>query len=85
MLRKALRMLPFSGMFWWSISFATCRRLVWVAMSHYQSTLDALYVYAVPWSEFLIVPVYLHYPQLRANDLHSIGGIYKGWVSGSGS
>ena len=28
--------------------------------SHYQSTLDAVYVYVVPWSEFPIVPSYPH-------------------------
>jgi len=28
-----------------------------------QSTLDAVYVYVVPWSEFRIVPSYPHYPQ----------------------
>ena len=27
-----------------------------VSDSHYQSTLDAVYVYVVPWSEFPIVP-----------------------------
>jgi len=32
--------------------------------SHYQSTLDAVYVYVVPWSEFPIVSSYPHYPQL---------------------
>jgi len=30
--------------------------------SRYQSTLDAVYVYAVPWSEFPFVPSYPHYP-----------------------
>jgi len=34
-----------------------------VSDSHYQSTIDAAYVYAVPWSEFPIVPSYPHYPQ----------------------
>jgi len=33
--------------------------------SHYQSTLDAVYVYVVPWSEFPIVPSYPHYPHSR--------------------
>jgi len=28
----------------------------------YQSTLDAVYVYEVPWSEFPIIPSYPHYP-----------------------
>ena len=32
-----------------------------VSDSHYLSTLDAVYVYAVPWSEFPIVPSYPHY------------------------
>ena len=27
-----------------------------MSVSHYQSTLDAVYVYVVPWSEFPIVP-----------------------------
>jgi len=31
--------------------------------THTQSTLDAVYVYEVPWSEFPIVPSYPHYPQ----------------------
>ena len=34
-----------------------------VSESHYQSTLDEVYVYVVPWSEFPIVPSYSHYPQ----------------------
>ena len=29
---------------------------------HYQSTLETVYVYVVPWPEFPIVPSYLHYP-----------------------
>ena len=33
-----------------------------VSDSHYQSTVDAVYVYVVPWSEFPIVPSYPHYP-----------------------
>ena len=35
-----------------------------VSDSHYQSTLDAVYVYEVPWSEFPIIPSYPHYPHL---------------------
>ena len=31
--------------------------------SDYQSTLDAVYVYVVPWSEFLIVLSHPDYPQ----------------------
>ena len=31
--------------------------------SHYQSTLDAVYVYVVSWSEFPVVPSNPHYPQ----------------------
>ena len=34
-----------------------------VSDSRYQSTLDAVYVYVVPWSEFTIVPSYPHYTQ----------------------
>ena len=30
--------------------------------SHYPSTVDAAYVYVVPWSEFPIVPSNPHYP-----------------------
>ena len=33
-----------------------------VSDSHYQSTLDAVYEYVVPWSEFPIVLSYPHYP-----------------------
>ena len=33
-----------------------------VSNSHYRSTLDAVYVYVVPWPEFPIVPSYPHYP-----------------------
>ena len=32
-----------------------------VSDSHHQSTLDVVYVYGVPWSEFSIVPSYPHY------------------------
>ena len=35
-----------------------------VSDSHYQSTLDAVYVYVVSWSEFPIVPSHPHYPHL---------------------
>ena len=38
------------------------RPITLVSHSHYQSTLDAVYVYVVPWSEFPIVPSYPHYP-----------------------
>ena len=31
------------------VGHAAC---VWVSFSHYQSTLDAVYVYVVKWSEF---------------------------------
>ena len=34
-----------------------------VSDSHYQSTLDAVYMHEVPWSEFPIVPSYPHYSQ----------------------
>ena len=34
----------------------------------YQSTLDAVYVYVVPWSEFSIVPSYPHYPQKKEHN-----------------
>ena len=34
-----------------------------VSGSHYESTLDAVYVYEVPWSESPIAPSYPHYPQ----------------------
>ena len=34
-----------------------------VSDSHHQSTLDAVNVHVVPWSEFPIVPSYPHYPQ----------------------
>ena len=33
-----------------------------VSDSHYQSTLDVVCVYVVPWSEFPMVPSYPHYP-----------------------
>ena len=33
----------------------------WSLGFHHQSTLDAVYVYAVPWSEFRIVPSYPPY------------------------
>jgi len=36
---------------------------VFVSHRHYQSTLDAIYVLVVPWSEFPIVPSCPHYPQ----------------------
>ena len=35
-----------------------------VSESHYQSTLDAVYVYVMPWSEFPIVTSFPHYTQL---------------------
>ena len=31
--------------------------------SHYHSSLDVVYVYIVPWSEFPIVPSYPQFPQ----------------------
>ena len=34
--------------------------MFWVCNSSYQSTLDAVYVHVVPWSEFPIVPSYPH-------------------------
>jgi len=34
----------------------------------YQSTLDAVYVYVVPWSEFPIVPSYPHYPHMHSSS-----------------
>ena len=47
----------------------TPTRQIWVMTvvfdSHQQSTLDAVYVYEVPWSEFPIVPSYPHYPRQR--------------------
>ena len=47
-----------------------------VSDSHYQSTLDAVYVYVVPWSEFPIVPSYPHYPhRCRAKREH-LGRVY---------
>jgi len=42
-----------------------------VSDSHYQSTLDVVYVYVVPWSEFPIVPSYPHYPQLGLERVHA--------------
>ena len=42
---------------WGVADAATC---VWVSI---RSTLDAVYVYVVPWSEFPIDPSYPHYPQ----------------------
>ena len=38
-------------------------RMAVVSDSHYQSTLDAVYVYVVPWSELPIVSSNPHYPQ----------------------
>ena len=49
------------------VSFPVQRDLdsykTFVSDSHYQATLDAVYVYLVPWSEFPIVPSYPYYPQ----------------------
>jgi len=42
--------------------------------SHYQSSLDAVYVYVVPWSEFPIVPSYPHYPQDGVQEFGGGGG-----------
>ena len=42
-----------------------------VSDSHYQSTVDDVYVYVVPWSEFCIVPSYPHY-------LHAALRLYAG-------
>ena len=44
-----------------------CRDSPLPADSHYQSTLDAVYVYVVPWTEFPIVPSYPHYQQAAAS------------------
>ena len=51
-----------------------------LTISRYQSTLDDVYVYVVPWSEFPIVPFYPHHPhhlptnsrQSPSTPLHSI-------------
>ena len=47
---------------------ATCSRgkqeFCVVLDSPSQSTIDAVHVYEVPWSEFPIVPSYPHYPRL---------------------
>ena len=32
-----------------------------VSVAHYQSSLDAVYAYEVPWSEFPTFPSYPHY------------------------
>ena len=45
---------------------------------HYQSTLDAVYVYVVPWLEFPIVPSYPHYPltpRFARNPLSTVAPI----------
>ena len=46
-------------------------RFLWISIymtvvsdSHYQSAIDASYVYVVPWSEFPVVHSYPHYPHL---------------------
>ena len=39
-----------------------------ISDSHYQSTLDAVYVYVVPWSEFPFVPSYSHCPHAGATN-----------------
>jgi len=49
-----------------------------VSDSQYQSTLDAVYVYVVPWSEFPMVPSYPHYPQVW-------GLGFEVWIGVSGS
>ena len=38
------------------------------------STLDAVYVYLVPWSELTIVPSYPHYPQKERGHLENAAG-----------
>jgi len=43
-----------------------------VSDSHYQSTLDAVHVYVVPWSEFPIVPSYPHYPHAVHLSRHKL-------------
>ena len=52
-------------------SIPSAARFGFVYDSPYQSTLDAVYVYIVPWSEFPIVPSYPHYPQ---------SGSLPGWI-----
>ena len=53
--------------------------MVWVSIdfdSHYQSTLDAVYVCVMPWSEFPIVPSYPHYPQVWIKTFfYSLAGV----------
>ena len=53
-------------------------RMPVVSVSHYQSTLDAVYVYVVPWSEFPIVTSYPHYPHTSLWK-----GTSQGWGIGS--
>ena len=49
--------------FIWVSCRASPTRIGFLYDSSYQSTLDAVYVYVVPWSEFPIVPSYPDYPQ----------------------
>ena len=59
-----------------------------VSDSHHQSTLDAVYVYVVPWSELHIVPSCPHYPErLVASavaDTNRGRGRQEGGVGGLG-
>ena len=45
-----------------------------VSDSDYQSTLDAVYVYVVPWSELPVVPSYSHHPQQRHHTVYASSG-----------
>ena len=61
-----------------------------VSDSHYRSTLDAVYLNLVPWSEFPIVPPYPHYPHLaRCHETslpgeNKVGYTCSPWTSGLG-
>ena len=59
------------------LSFAAQVHTTHISDSHYQSTLDAVYVYVVPWSEFPIVPSYAYYPHTLLGAFQVCGVGYR--------
>ena len=54
-----------AGSEWWSRVIESILPTCLGALGVFnQSTLDAVYVYVVPWLEFPTVPSYPHYPQV---------------------
>ena len=72
---------PPLGILWFVSWRANPTKFGFVYDSPYQSTIDAVYGYVVPWSEFPIVPSYPHCPKFTREVANDEGGRYLGRVS----